>query len=645
MCGIAGQLVFGRDIARENLLEITTKMVLQLAHRGPDDMGIWSDNASGIYLAHRRLSILDMSSEGHQPMASSSGRLTIVFNGEIYNHAELRQQLPGHAWRGHSDTEVMLAAVSQWGVLEAVRRFVGMFAFALWDKAERQLYLVRDRMGEKPLYYGNMAGHFIFGSELKALRAHPLWEAEVDRDALALYLKLNYIPAPFTIYQHIRKLEPGCIARIDGTRTDGHVETQRYWSFGDNAKTSRDGIMPARAVDQVEEALSQAIEGQMVADVPVGAFLSGGIDSSLIVALMQKQSAGKVRTFTVGFNESAFNEAEHAKAVAAHLGTSHTEFYVTPRDALDVIPLLPTLYDEPFADSSQIPTYLVARLTRAHVTVSLSGDGGDELFGGYNRYVWGGKLWAWIKLLPLPGRQAVARLIRVLSPQDWDRVFSFFNGAIPRRMRYNAPGDKLHKLARLLGARHASEVYFDLTSLWHGIEMVAGSRFISTIANDASRWPAGLGLPEFMMHADSQSYLPDDILTKVDRATMGVSLESRAPFLDHRVAELASSLPLDLKIREGQGKWILRQILYKHVPRELIERPKMGFAIPIDSWLRGPLRDWAETLLGEARLRSEGYFDPLPIRKKWEEHLSGQRNWQNELWGVLMFQAWRERWL
>ena len=645
MCGIAGQLVFGSAYSARELTEITTNMVRQLTHRGPDDMGLWSDDTSRVYLAHRRLSILDMSIEGHQPMVSASGRYTIVFNGEIYNHAELRKELPDTPWRGHSDTEVMLAALSHWGVTAAVKRFVGMFAFALWDSLERQLYLVRDRMGEKPLYYGFVAGHFLFGSELKALRAHPRWAADVDRDALALYFKFNYVPAPLTIYQKISKLEPGCIARIDGSSATGRAEIQRYWSVRDASAVALNGGPSGGAIDQVEGALSRAVAGQMVADVPVGAFLSGGIDSSLIVALMQKQSIGQVRTFTIGFEDGAFNEAEHAKAVAAHLGTAHTEFYVSPRDALDVIPLLPTLFDEPFADSSQIPTYLVARLTREHVTVSLSGDGGDELFGGYNRYVWGKKLWDVIGRLPLPARRVAARLIRVISPRDWDRIFALFSVVVPPRLRFSTPGDKLYKLAQLLGARYAGEVYFDLISLWHGLELVVGAPGQSGIANNASRWPDDLALPEFMMYVDSQTYLPDDILTKVDRATMGVSLESRAPFLDHRVAELAATLPLDFKLREGQGKWILRQILYKHVPRDLIERPKMGFAIPIDSWLRGPLRDWAESLIGEARLRGEGYLDPEPIRKKWAEHLSGKRNWQNELWGVLMFQAWRERWL
>lgn len=626
-------------------METTELMASRIFHRGPDDTGLWLDKTFGICLAHRRLSILDLSREGHQPMLSADGRFVMVFNGEIYNYTELRRELPEMAWRGHSDTEVMLAAISHWGLLKAVQRFVGMFAFALWDRREKQLYLVRDRAGEKPLYYGWVGSIFMFGSEIKALCAHPGWKAEIDRDALALYLQFNYIPAPFTIYRGIRKLEAGCIARIDPAQKGSQIEIQRYWSLQEVVSRPRRDISSALAIEQGEGILSQSIRDQMVADVSIGAFLSGGIDSSLVVALMQKQSARPVRTFTIGFHERAYNEADHAALVARHLGTEHTEFYVTPQDALDVIPLLPALYDEPFADSSQIPTYLLAQLTRQHVTVSLSGDGGDEFFGGYNRYFWGDNIWNRVKRVPLPVRKVSAQMLRVLSPESWDRVFSFMGPALPKRLRYSALGDKLHKLANLLGARQASEVFLDLISLWDGKAVVLGTQPSLTESRNPFLCQSGLDFTEYMMCMDALTYLPDDIMVKVDRATMGVGLESRTPFLDHRVMEFAWSLPLDLKICHGQGKWLLRQILYKHVPRELIERPKMGFGIPIDSWLRGPLRDWAEALLDESRLRREGYFVPGPIRQKWEEHLSGKRNWQYHLWGVLMFQAWRGRWL
>lgn len=651
MCGIAGQFVFhsgrnGLDIAAS-----TTTMVNRLSHRGPDDVGVWQDEVNGVCLAHRRLSILDLSPEGHQPMVSADGRYVMAFNGEVYNHVELRKEIEGGVasehiqikpnWRGHSDTEVMLAAISLWGVLEASKRFVGMFAFALWDRAERQLYLVRDRLGEKPLYYGWVGGTLLFGSELKALRAHPAWQGTLDRNALALYLQFNYIPAPLSIYEGVRKLEPGCIAKL-GPATD-QVEIQHFWSLRESIAAPRFTGTVEAAIEQTEQLLSQSVRQQMIADVPLGAFLSGGIDSSLIVALMQKQSAQPVRTFTIGFHETSYNEADHAAAVARHLGTAHTEFYVTPQDALDVIPLLPTLYDEPFADSSQIPTFLVAKLTKQHVTVSLSGDGGDEFFGGYNRYFWGQNIWNRIKILPLGARRMAAKTLCALPPQAWDRLFVVAGFALPKRLRYLAPGDKVHKLAALLGAKSANEVFLDLISLWKGEDMVLQSKPQLTTATDPSQWPDALNFTEFMMYLDARSYLPDDILVKVDRATMGVSLESRAPFLDHRVVDFAWSLPLDFKIHHGQGKWLLRQILYQHVPRELIDRPKMGFGIPIDRWLRGPLRDWAEALLDESRLRKDGYLNAGPIRQKWAEHLSGRRNWQYHLWGVLMFQAWLER--
>ncbi len=645
MCGITGQLT--RSNSDIDLTSSTKSMIEQLTHRGPDDMGIWKDESSGICLAHRRLSILDLSPHGHQPMCSADGRFIIAFNGEIYNHVQLRKELEdvesyssSIQWRGRSDTEVMLAAISHWGVYEATKRFTGMFSFALWDRNERSLYLVRDRVGEKPLYFGWVGETLLFGSELKALRSHPNWRGEIDRDALALYMQFNYIPAPYTIYKSIKKLEPGCIAKISENGSMDDVELQRYWSLQDMVVQPRQNISDTTAIEQTESILSATVKRQMVADVPLGAFLSGGVDSSLIVALMQNQSIQPIHTFTIGFHETSFNEADHAAAVAHHLGTEHTEFYVSPQDAMNIIPLLPTLYDEPFADASQIPTYLLSKLTRDHVTVSLSGDGGDELFGGYNRYSWGCNMWDRIKYFPLPLRQVFAALLYKPSPSSWDKLFSIFGFMLPNRFHYSSVGDKIHKLAKLAAATSANDVFFELISLWKGTDIVLGSKTVQTLATDPSRWPSNLDFTEFMMYQDTQSYLPDDILTKVDRASMAVGLESRAPFLDHQFIELAWSLPRNMKIRNTQGKWLLRQILHKYVPRDLIERPKMGFAVPIGDWIRGPLRDWGEELLDESRIHSEGYLEAAPIRKKWNEHLSGKRNWQHHLWGVLMFQAW-----
>ena len=577
-------------------------------------------------------------------MVSASGRYVITFNGEIYNHAELRAELAtlGASFRGHSDTEVLLAGIERWGVTPTIQRCVGMFAIALWDREGRTLSLIRDRLGEKPLYYAGMRGTLLFGSELKALRAHPAWTGEIDRQAVALFLRHNYVPAPYAIYQGTRKIVPGTIVtfRMNAVDTPS-IET--YWSALEMVqRCATDPLHDSDAgmIDRLDHLLRETIRGEMVADVPLGAFLSGGVDSSTIVALMQAQSRTPVRTFTIGFHEEGYNEAIHAKAVARHLGTDHTELYVTPAEAMAVIPSMPSIYDEPFADSSQIPTFLVAQLARQHVTVSLSGEGGDELFGGYNRYFWGERLWRRLRTVPRALRGAAGHGLRIVSPQRWDTIVGGVTSIIPRRYRVVTPGHKIHKAAAFLGAESADDMYRTLMTHWPAPSTVAGAVEPRTILTSPETWPAFDGVAQRMMYFDLVTELRDDILVKVDRATMAVSLESRAPYLDHRVAEFAWRIPLDQKIRHGEGKWLLRQLLYRYVPKALIERPKMGFGVPIDSWLRGPLRDWAEDLLDSSRLRREGFFDPVSIRQVWDEHQNGRRNNAHLLWGVLMFQAW-----
>ncbi|BAZ27951.1 asparagine synthase (glutamine-hydrolysing) [Cylindrospermum sp. NIES-4074] len=643
MCGITGFIDAYRQTSTEKMEFVVQKMANTLEHRGPDDRGIWVDAENGIALGHRRLAIIDISPEGHQPMVSANARYVIVFNGEIYNFLELRVELErlGYNFRGYSDTEVMLASFSQWGLNRAIQRFNGMFAFALWDCQERVLHLGRDRLGEKPLYYGWMGNTFLFGSELKALKVHPAFKGEINRDALALYLRFNYIPAPHTIYQGIYKLPPATILTCNGT------DPVPYWSAKEVAQL---GVAQpftgseTDAIAKLEDLLADAVALRMIADVPLGAFLSGGIDSSTIVALMQAQSSQAVKTFTIGFDEDAYNEAKYAKAIAQHLGTDHTEIYVTPTEALAVIPQLSTLYDEPFSDASQIPTFLVSQMARQHVTVSLSGDGGDELFGGYNRYFWGRSIWQKTGWIPAMFREPAAKALTSLSPKTWDRIFAHSHSLLPQRLRQLTPGDNIHKLAEVFAVSNPEAMYTGLVSHWKqpAAVLVSGAEPETTIS-DRQNWAK---LPDFtqqMMYLDTVTYLPDDILVKVDRAGMGVSLEGRIPFLDHRVVEFAWRIPLSMKIRHGQGKWLLRQILYKHVPKTLLERPKSGFGIPIDSWLRHPLRDWAETLLDAERLHREGFFNPQPIRQKWKEHLCGDRNWQYYLWDILMFQAWLEK--
>jgi asparagine synthase (glutamine-hydrolysing) len=651
MCGFAGYLGASNSVSRD-ATSVLNGMGLAILSRGPDDAGSWADNNAGVGLVHRRLAIIDRSAAGHQPMKSSSERFVIAFNGEIYNHLDLRASLEQSSlapeWRGHSDTETLLAGFSAWGIRNTIERCVGMFAFAAWDRQTRVLTLGRDRLGEKPLYYGwqgsGESACFLFGSELKALKAHPAFRAEIDREALALLMRHSNVPAPYSIYKRIRKLLPGTLLTVSLAAREPQAET--YWSL---ASVATGGVAnpftgsDIQAVDELEALLKLSIRRQMVADVPLGAFLSGGIDSSTVVALMQAQSNRPVKTFTIGFNETGYNEAVHAKAVAQHLGTEHTELYVTPEQAMDVIPRLPSLYCEPFSDSSQIPTFLVSQLARNDVTVSLSGDAGDELFSGYNRYLLTRNLWGKLSKVPTGLRALTARSIRLLSTGQWNQLLNRVQPILPDSFRQANVGDKLHKGASVLTSADAEELYLNLVSHWAPETVVLEATEPATfLTGDRPSLP-GLDVVQRMMALDGLTYLPDDILVKLDRAAMGVSLEGRVPFLDHEVVEFAWRLPQSLKLRDGVGKWILREVLYRHVPKELIERPKMGFGIPIDSWLRGPLRDWAEALLDERRLKAEGFFCPMAIRKKWEEHLSGRRDWHNHLWDVLMFQAWLEQ--
>ena len=683
MCGFAGFLAAdasGVDCraaiamtATGAMSELATRMAQAIVHRGPDDAGAWADAQAGIALGFRRLSIVELSAAGHQPMHSASARYVVTFNGEIYNHLELRAELPGVAWRGHSDTETLLAAFEAWGVEETLKKSVGMFAIALWDTQTRTLHLARDRFGEKPLYYGWVGSGsnaaFVFGSELKALRAYPSFSNPVSREALALYMRFTYVPAPHSIYQNIFKLEPGCVLSFNAAvppsagglltpptqplrppATQGSLTLQRWWSLADvvQAGVQNQFTDEAQALAALEQRLKDAVRLQSLADVPLGAFLSGGVDSSTIVALMQQQSSQAIKTFTVGFEESGFDESPHARAVAKHLGTDHSELFVTAAEAQGVIPQLPAMYDEPFADSSQIPTHLVCKAARQEVTVALSGDAGDELFGGYNRYFWGPRIWHRLAWLPYPARQALATVLRTVPVAGWDALSRPFNAMLSGAQGVTRTGEKLHKLARSIdGAHGLDDLYRNLVSEWQDpaqVVMWDGSPRKTLLSLLDDPLPAqGVEQHQLrMMYRDSSTYLPDDILCKVDRAAMAISLETRVPFLDHRVAELAWQLPLHMKIRGNEGKWALRQVLYKYVPRELIDRPKAGFGIPIGQWLRGPLRDWAEGLLAESRLQTEGYFYAAPIRIKWAEHLSGQCDHTASLWTVLMFQTWLE---
>lgn len=638
MCGLVGYWSNTNRLS----LSVAERMASQIKSRGPDDSGIWGDDASGLVLAHRRLSIVDLSSAGHQPMLSPCRRYVIVYNGEIYNHKELRANLErnggGFDWRGHSDTETLLAAIRHWGLQGALNRINGMFAFAVWDAEDKTLFLARDRLGEKPLYYGRIGDCFLFGSQLKALTAHPYWRGDVDRNALALYMRHNYVPSPWSIYRGIYKLPPAHFLAI----RDGGCEVGEpicYWDMGLVAEqgSTADVRGPEALTDDLDSLLRDAVKRRMVADVPLGAFLSGGYDSTTVAALMQAQSEQPVKTFSIGFFDDSYNEAPHAKVVAQHLGTEHTELYVTPEEAIAVIPKLPAIYDEPFSDSSQIPTYLVSELARRHVTVSLSGDGGDELFCGYNRYVTGYGAWNKFRRLPTPLRRLLASAIRHAPGHALDAI----QRRLPRRLQVSNLADRLPKLAQVLEHQDGLSFYRSLVShINNPRDLVLGADVPGTILDYPERLPALPGLREKMMYLDMMTYLPDDILAKVDRASMAVSLEARVPLLDHRIVEFAWRVPMKYKCRSGHGKWLLRQVLYRYVPQELMDKPKKGFGVPIEHWLRGPLRDWAESLLDTKRLREQAYLDPLAVRRIWEDHLNGKGRWHYCLWDVLMFQAW-----
>jgi asparagine synthase (glutamine-hydrolysing) len=655
MCGIVGLLKHPPTEHLDNNKNIIIRMMEQISYRGPDDFGVWIEEDSGIVLGHRRLSIIDLSHEGKQPMLSANQRYVISFNGEIYNFKDLRSRIENELnlntalWRGHSDTEVLLSALSNWGIEKTLALVNGMFAFALWDREKKVLHLARDRIGEKPIYYGKLKNSFVFSSELKALKAHPDWEGEINRGALTLFMRYGYIPSPYSIYTGIYKLTPGkylTLSLSDFLKDNTLPEPHTYWSPSKIIKTINNDFFSGsekEAIEELESLLIDSVKIRMESDVPLGAFLSGGIDSTTVVSLMQSISNQPIQTFSIGFYEDEYNEADNAKEVANFLGTDHNELLLTADYALGIIPDLPILYDEPFADPSALPTFLVSKLARKKVTVSLSGDGGDELFGGYNRYRACKDLWAQIGWLPYVGRAGLAKILGSTPSIVLDNFIGWMAPFLNKYGRRGSVANKLHKLSEILAVKKPEDLYLGIISHWkEPQDVVLEANEPPSIFSKNDLQTRSGDLFQFMMTLDALTYLPDDILVKLDRASMRVSLEARVPILDHRVIEFAWKLPLAMKVREGQSKWILRQVLYKYIPKEMTDRPKRGFGVPIGNWLRGPLRDWAENLLDAKRLREEKFFNPEPIRQKWQEHIEEKQNWQGVLWTVLMFQAWLE---
>lgn len=645
MCGLAGFINKSGGLGLDGLEATARSMAGTLAHRGPDDKGTWVDPEVGLAFGFQRLSILDLTPAGHQPMVSGNGRWVLVYNGEVYNFADLRRELEdrGIRLRGKSDSEVVVESCAQWGVEAAARRFIGMFSFAVWDRLERTLYMVRDRLGVKPLYWGQFGNLFLFGSELKALRAHPGWKPEIDRDTLAAYFRHTYCPAPHTIYRNVYKLLPGHI--LSFRPENKRIKVSAFWSVAEAALDGLENplvLSENEAADELDRLLRDAVSRRLVSDVPVGAFLSGGIDSSVVVAAMQACGSAPAKTFTIGFEDAAFDEAKYAKQVAEHLGTDHTEHYITPATAQSLITELPFLYDEPFADSSQIPTALISRLTREKVTVALSGDGGDELFGGYGRYFAGEDIWRRVTHVPVALRSVLAHGIKSLPPKAWTAALAM----VPGRFRPNTGGEALHWYAGALKPGGREEIYRHMVSTWPDPEiLVPGAK-----EHRGSFWrttPARVkeNFLDHMQYLDAGTYLPDDILVKVDRASMAFGLEVRGPLLDHRILEFAWKLPRPMKVRDGTGKWLLRKVLDRYVPRHITDRPKMGFGVPIGDWVRGSLRDWAEDLLSEKRLEDDGWIDTTSVRRCWEEHLKGADVLDSRLWSILMFQSWRDKWM
>jgi len=644
VCGLVGFINLESAMPAAHLAAIAERMAQTIAHRGPDDAATWADAEAGLALAFRRLSIIDLSPAGRQPMHSASGRLVTVYNGEIYNAPELSRQLAaeGVTFRGHSDSEVMLEAFERWGIARTLDKLNGMFAVALWDRRDRRLHLIRDRLGKKPLFYGRIGDTFFFGSQPKSFFPHPAWRAEIDRDSLAAFMRYGYVPAPRSIFKGLATVRPGEWVEV----LDGEVAARRlYWDARTLAAAALARPLELSdhdAMAQLEGLLSKAVRGRLLSDVPLGGFLSGGVDSSTVVALMQANSTSRVKTFSIGFNERAYDESRHARAVAEHLGTDHHELRVSPREAIDAIPAMPLYYDEPFADSSQVPTYLLCKLARGHVTVALSGDGGDELFAGYTRYRTAQEIARAIRAIPVSLRPAVAGAIRRMPEAAWRLI----EPLVPRRLGQSPLSARMRRFSGFMADGGEERLFRSLVGQWDEPgKLVRGAR---EPVDDIWQGALAESVPDFgrrMQLIDTLTYLPDDILVKVDRASMAVGLEARTPLLDHSVVEFTWGLPDRFLTGQGETKRLLRQLLYTHVPKPLIERPKMGFVMPMDQWLRAPLKDWAEDLLDERAMAADGLLDPAPVRQMWAEHLSGRTAGQYRLWCVLMFQAWKRRWL